>query len=523
MEPTVIDEELCRRCISVRRTAAQQTGEPQDTQKTKETASSTPFTEVSCLIFSFKNVLKIDNLIGFERLVKLQLDNNIIEKIENLAHLSSLEWLDLSFNNISEISGLESLTSLTNLSLFSNRITHIGGMDALTKLQLLSLGNNLVRNLDSIMYLRPFTQLQAVNFVGNPFCQESEYRAYVLAHLKHVKYLDYRLVDEATVQNARELFQEALLDMEENEAAQEAQVEVDATKAERKALLKAASLPDMDTLFEDVMTKGDGEVVKLRSHPLMMEPLTALQEGADPAMEEFVAAALELHTTKQQEHVQFVTALGEAKEKNGGESKAEIAKYKALKKRALNEGSGGEQPQAVVQTLKDANAALYEKLMDLEMGAAERYVETISAFETAYDGLSKHTLESSTNFFQRLRDLESAYHERLLAAGAEVLEKMSANGGEMEGLSEEGKMVAQDKDTLFGALNTAHDARITRLDAKEDEVRISEERLFGKIVLKALDEEYLRNRTRVTEIWNLVHVVHGEELGKLGASNRDEE
>ena len=54
-------------------------------------------------------------------------------------------------------------------------------------------------------------------------------------------------------------------------------------------------------------------------------------------------------------------------------------------------------------------------------------------------------------------------------------------------------------------------------------MRISEERLFGKIVLKALDEEYLRNRTRVTEIWNLVHVVHGEELGKLGASNRDEE
>ena len=116
MEPTVIDEELCRRCISVRRTAAQQTGEPQDAQKAKDAAASTPFPEVNCLIFSFKNILKIDNLIGFERLVKLQLDNNIIEKIENLGHLSSLEWLDLSFNNISEISGLENLTSLTNLS-----------------------------------------------------------------------------------------------------------------------------------------------------------------------------------------------------------------------------------------------------------------------------------------------------------------------------------------------------------------------------------------------------------------------
>ena len=71
--------------------------------------------------------------------------------------------------------------------------------------------------------------------------------------------------------------------------------------------------------------------------------------------------------------------MAEAKETNGGESKGEIAKYKALKKRAL--GAGGEQPVEQLQELKDANAALYEKLMDLEMGAAERYTETISAFE----------------------------------------------------------------------------------------------------------------------------------------------
>ena len=44
-----------------------------------------------------------------------------------------------------------------------------------------------------------FQKLQAVNFVGNPFCQEPEYRPYVLSHLKWVKYLDYRLVDEQAV------------------------------------------------------------------------------------------------------------------------------------------------------------------------------------------------------------------------------------------------------------------------------------------------------------------------------------
>ena len=42
-------------------------------------------------LLSYQNILKIDNLVGFDKLVKLQLDNNIIEKIENLSHLTSLE------------------------------------------------------------------------------------------------------------------------------------------------------------------------------------------------------------------------------------------------------------------------------------------------------------------------------------------------------------------------------------------------------------------------------------------------
>ena len=50
-----------------------------------------PFRDVQCLLLSYQNVLKIDNLIGFNRMIKLHLDNNIIEKIENLSHLTALE------------------------------------------------------------------------------------------------------------------------------------------------------------------------------------------------------------------------------------------------------------------------------------------------------------------------------------------------------------------------------------------------------------------------------------------------
>ena len=199
LEPTVIDEDLCRRCVGKLQPPTERQGEGSSDAK-KETSQR----EIKYLMFSYKNILKIDNLVGFDKLVKLQLDNNIIETIENLDHLQCLEWLDLSFNNISEISGLTALTQLTNLSLFSNRVTKLEGMDTLLNLEVLSVGNNLIRDLNSVMYLRPFQKLQAVNFVGNPFCQEPEYRPYVLSHLKWVKYLDYRLVDEQAVVASKE-------------------------------------------------------------------------------------------------------------------------------------------------------------------------------------------------------------------------------------------------------------------------------------------------------------------------------
>ena len=160
-----------RKCIATVRTRPTQAGEAPEAKK-----EPTAFKETKSLLLSYQNILKIDNLVGFDKLIKLQLDNNIIEKIENLSHLTSLEALDLSFNNITEISGLDALTNLTTLSLFANRITHLGGLDTLDKLQVLSVGNNLIAQLDNVMYLRPFTKLQAVNLVGNPFCQEDEYR-----------------------------------------------------------------------------------------------------------------------------------------------------------------------------------------------------------------------------------------------------------------------------------------------------------------------------------------------------------
>ena len=45
-------------------------------------------------------------------------------------------------------------------------------------------------------------------------------RRYVLAHLKHIKYLDYRLVDQQAVATAKEQYQDELLDLDETEGQQ---------------------------------------------------------------------------------------------------------------------------------------------------------------------------------------------------------------------------------------------------------------------------------------------------------------
>lgn len=160
--------------------------------------------------------------------------------------------------------------------------------------------------------------------------------------------------------------------------------------------------------------------------------------------------------------------------------------------------------------LRPRPQALYEKLMDNEVSSSERYAESIATFDAAYDELTKRTLETTSAFFGRLRDMEAAYHERVVAACAELLEKVAADQG--ENLPEDARAMLSDKDTVMGVVNTAHDARVARLDAKEDELRTLESRASADCVKAAVDAEYNRNRTRVIEVWNLCHVVNRNEL-----------
>ena len=106
--------------------------------------------------------------------------------------------------------------------------------------------------------------------------------------------------------------------------------------------------------------------------------------------------------------------------------------------------------------------------------------------------------------------MEAAYHERLIAAGVELLEKVAADQAEY--MAEEARALLQDKDTLMGVINGAHDQRVAKLDQKEDVLKSLEMTACAAIVKAAVDAEYTRNRTRVIEIWHLCHVCNKNEL-----------
>jgi len=218
------------------------------------------------LTLSFKSIGHIENLVGFEKLEKLCLDNNFIEEIVNLGHLKNLKWLDLSFNKIRRIQGLDQLKKLEDLSLYCNKISVVEGLDQCTNLQCLSLGNNRIDSLEQVVRLRQIRSLRMLTLANNPIESNAEYRMTVLAYVDSLHYLDYAMIDKAEKIAAKEQYHDELLDVEEKESVANEQVTRDKSVELYLVQLDHACILFAYTVFDDMFYE-DNEIKRLLCLP----------------------------------------------------------------------------------------------------------------------------------------------------------------------------------------------------------------------------------------------------------------
>jgi hypothetical protein len=291
------------------------------------------------LLLSFQHIHRIENLAGFNSLLKLCLDNNQIKEIAGLSHLVHLQWLDLSFNKIHKVQGLDALVHLEDLSLFSNSITVIENLDGCTELRCLSFGNNKIDTLDQITRLRKLRRLRMLVLAGNPICSQTDYRMTVLAFVNMLTYLDYSLVEKADLLLAKEQCQDELIDIEEKESVECERAARDRQQEGYMNQLREAGIVFAHSLFDD-MFNDDQDLRKLKSLPGVAELTEGARSKFSVLSEQFIEASMEKHRILKEATQSFLCALSNMRRTDNAESITIVEEFLRNKKRTQHALAG---------------------------------------------------------------------------------------------------------------------------------------------------------------------------------------
>ncbi|XP_054891969.1 dynein regulatory complex subunit 3 isoform X2 [Poeciliopsis prolifica] len=198
-----------------------------------------------------KNLIKMDFLHDFTSLIRLDLNNNIIQKIWGLERLTNLTWLNLSFNKIEDIEGLDSLRKLELLNLAYNKISVIKNMDTLENLTHFFISKNQITHKECVHYLMRFKKLFKLSIGGNPFTEKDDHALYVAAFIPNVTLLDNILIrpkmrEEAAIKYKFELkkFLESQTVQEKTEEDAGVDSAAPVTSADEAEATRRDSLPE---------------------------------------------------------------------------------------------------------------------------------------------------------------------------------------------------------------------------------------------------------------------------------------
>jgi len=504
---TVIDEEVILTSIKeeIENAKSPDSKEQQgNTTQEEDELLDIDLTKITTLALSFKSIYRIDHLKGFEKLVKLKLDNNVIKKIENLDHLVNLTWLDLSFNNIKKIEGLENLVHLTDLSLGNNNIEKIENLDNNKNLQILSLGNNQVHSVEDIIYLREFSSLKCLNLKGNPVYSKEEFKVTVFAYLKTLRHLDYERIKDSQIRQAREEKQAELLllEQQEKQANDLAQESID--RAERVALLKSANIDIIETLFDDMM-KDDADIPRLQTMTGFDQILSDFKEQTNELITEFVRDWMKRFEKKRYECNLFDRArskIHQGSEKRSIEIIEEFQSRIKKNRAALALEEPGKLEKQDVESELDA-------LMEIEMVQVDKINLLINDYEDRIDDLMRVNIRRTETFFAQIVDKETMYFNKTQELAASILEKIQDD--------KEDSMTrdAQYPQIINNAVQGSHDNHNIAIGRVEDDLVRREEKDKKDLIDAVTREEYKRNRQRVAEIYDCMKHLSGDSQSTL--------
>ncbi|KAE9301932.1 hypothetical protein PF008_g22613 [Phytophthora fragariae] len=528
-EVAVISDELIKKvaCADV---------DPANNNAINEADQSVDFIKLKTLSLSFQNVFKMENLETLRHLVKLQLDNNVLQEIDGIGHLVHLKWLDLSFNNISSIKGLDNLVQLTDLSLYNNCIAKLENLDTLKELQVLSIGNNLLPSTEGLLYLKCLEKLRVLNLSGNPVCSDPEYRPFLLAHLEKLQYLDYALVDENETVQAREQYQDELEELREVKAIEDAALAREAEQQKYLSILRDANVIILETLLTD-MFKEDTEMSKIEVLPGLRNIIDDYTEKAKTAAEDVKLVLLEKHSALTKEVDGFKATYeklqADAQEasiravENHRRTAKQLLKQAAAANSVSNSDGDGSGSAAGLQLLHNAEVSsekLHNELMNLESDVVETAQELIAAMESSIEAVGSEARDLATEHFRTIEVLENNFFENVSQLAVTLLERMASDDGEDDDyLTDECRAILNDRDALNNAINGSHDIHIGKLLAQEDAMREQSLAKVAEVVKNAKEQEWSRNRARIAEVLHLKEKHLGEINRERDEINRVDE
>lgn len=262
---------------------------------------------------------------------------------------------------------------------------------------------------------------------------DADYRAFSLAYIPQIRYLDYALIDEEERKWSCSQFQDELETLKENEDLQKARQATLKEQEERAAQIKDARMSPIESLLRD-MAKDGGDSDKYTSLPGCPSILSEFEHRLQEEIDSAINAVLKIQSERKEEEAQFQIAVNALLR---GADEQSIELIQAFKKRlkdffhSLNTGTtlpfnDDETPLGSTE-LEEGAHNLSDSLCLIEEELFRKVKDILDIFETRFDVFHGNAATRTKDFVHSAEEMEAACFEGLMEVVNGLEEKFAQN------------------------------------------------------------------------------------------------